>query len=391
MEKRETTSTILVTGTTGLIGRHVLFELLRNSLEGRLDARIALLVRPRCGVGPRERIVSLLNPPSLPEYLAGVNIDDVLSRITVIEGDLRTESLCDKFERSIPKSGKLHVVAAAASTNLLPTERARRDVYENNFLGTLNLLRALSGYRKKVTFLSTAFSTGNRAGLIPNELLDGPEYPFRTPYEEYKRITEMFLRKEIEGNKGELQILRPSVVCGRLLDAPLHFTSKFDVFYGWGKIFYRKLKADEQKLVRIWVNRESGLNIVAADYVAKAIIRAMETDIPELNIAHSQCVSHTAYLSAILGEIGFDRYEFLDREPVDRSRLEEMYYATVGKAFSPYITSPPHEFDVRLLRSLLSDVDEPDILAGMQGLIRFAIDRDFDCSENREPVEYASG
>ena len=100
----------------------------------------------------------------------------------------------------------------------------------------------------------------------------------------------------------EWQILRPGIVSGRLMDSPLYFTSKFDVFYGWAKFFY------------------------------------------------------------------------------NLSRIEQLYYRTVGEAFDPYITCPKTEYDTTDLQTLTPSLVEPDVRAGVEKLVEFAVEHEFEIS-----------
>ena len=54
---------------------------------------------------------------------------------------------------------------------------------------------------------------------------------------------------------------------------PFYETPKFDVFYAWA-IFLDKYAKKAKEKFRIWIDKESGLNIVPVDFVAKAILLA---------------------------------------------------------------------------------------------------------------------
>jgi nucleoside-diphosphate-sugar epimerase len=379
---------ILLTGVTGLLGRHVLYELLREIVAGRLSPVIFLLVRDKGSASAEERLLSVFDTPSLPRDLAAWDVRGLASHIRIIEADMRSPDLREKIEEQLPVHGSILCVNMAASTNLFANDQAIKEIYENNFHGTTNLFQSLRSYSKKFIFVSTAYATGLRSGFIVNEIDRKALLRFRTPYEYYKHLTENELVHLASLTGDEIQILRPSVICGRLVDAPLHFTSKFDVFYGWGKYFFRMKESGRKERLRVFINADSGLNVVPVDYAAKAVVRAMRLRIIELNLAHSRCIPHRNYLSSILDAVGYKGVEFVDEMPENLSRSERLYYSTAGAAFTPYLTSPSHEFDTRVLREIMNDAAEPDVEHSFPGLIGYAMDHGFECIDDRsrEPV-----
>jgi thioester reductase-like protein len=381
MKNPNSRKTILLTGVTGLLGRHVLYEFLRQILSGKLNASLYAVIRRKPDTSSDDRLESIFASPSLPSDLAKHEPADLRSHITVVEADIRSDDLEKRFSEVLPRRTPISVITMAASTNLFSNERSRREVYENNYLGTLNLVRALRGFTKKLTYVSTAYATGIRAGIISNECERGRQLAFRTPYEYYKHTTENELIRIFRETGEELQIVRPSVICGRLIDDLRFFTSKFDVFYGWAKFFYKMKMAGRSNPVRIFINRDSGLNIVPVDYAAKAVLKASRLPVAELNIIHSRCVPHIDYLGSILDLIGYPGCSFVSAMPERLTPIERLYYGTAGSAFTPYITSPAHEFDAQALRYIANDIAEPDIMKGLPGLISFALESGFECAD----------
>jgi nucleoside-diphosphate-sugar epimerase len=280
----------------------------------------------------------------------------------------------------LPRGRKIYVLDVAASTNLFRNERASLEVNENNYLGTINLVEAVSDYEIKMIYISTAFASGRGCGSTPGRPATDDEALFHSPYEYFKNKAERFLRDSVE--QDGLLILRPSIVCGRMLDTPLYFTSKFDVFYGWAKFFYINRNRGER--IRIFINTESVVNIMPVDYVAKAIVRSFLSETGELNIVHSHSVSNSLFFSRILDKLQFTGYDFVDTMPDRLSGFERSYYATVGEAFTPYLTSPPYETDASDIRSIMADTEEPDIIGHLDGILSYAIEREFLIESNPE-------
>ena len=374
MALTERSVNVFLTGATGLIGRHILYELLNLYAQGIILGGIHLLLRNTRLQCARERVDCIIEHPFIPEYLRHFDRRYLLSFIHPLEGDLTSPGLAKSLGQL--KNDGLYVIHSAASTNLFPTIQAEREVYENNYVGTLNFLKSIGNKARKFVYVSTVFSVGKQGGLIGDEFLAFPRQTFRNPYEKYKAVVEEKIADYCTVEGLDWQILRPGVVCGRLMDGPLYYTSKFDVFYGWGKFFY-KYKANNKDGIRIFVNKDSGVSILPVDYVAKAIVRAFLYNIKELNIVHPFCIPHTVYLSEILKQIGFDNYQFTDKAPSDKTKMEDAYYRTAGKAMTPYFLSPNHHYDTAMLGKIMEGIKDPMVTANIGNLLSFAITHGF--------------
>ena len=234
------TRPILLTGVTGLIGRHVLYELLREQIESGVEQPIFVTIRP--GDMPADdRLRELLQDGARPSYLARHTVDSLAQRVRVLEVDLIDERLREFVEAHVGDG--CYVIHSAASTNLAPSEDAEEEIKFGVLGATNNLLDAVKDKAGKFVYIGTSFATGAVAGTIDDDYFALQTGDARNHYERAKLQTEAHLRSYCEDHGMEWQILRPSVVCGRLLDAPLHYMSKFDVFYGFGKFFKRVVEA----------------------------------------------------------------------------------------------------------------------------------------------------
>jgi nucleoside-diphosphate-sugar epimerase len=97
---------VLLTGATGYIGSLVLEKLLRSTTAGR----IFVLLRPRRGVGPQERLAALLDGPLF--HLVG---PEHAARVTAVAGDILAPrlGLSDADEAALVGSVDTVVHAAA--------------------------------------------------------------------------------------------------------------------------------------------------------------------------------------------------------------------------------------------------------------------------------------
>lgn len=372
-----------VTGATGLVGSHVMFELLKKIDKEETDSKIFLLVRKGDFDTPLNRIRAILYDENTPAYLRRLPLERLIKRIVCVESDLNNPKLPQILGRL--NSKKLIVVHSAASTNLMQGKGAEEDVFVNNYQGTLNLMKSLKSLSViRFSFISTAFSCGIPEGVdvVENNFAEYSNITFRNPYEEHKNKIERILSNICSDQGIDLQVLRPAVVCGRLMDVPRYITTKFDVFYGWAKYFYKIKDKLGCSKIRIAINPEGSLSIVPVDYVAKVITKAIHMKkIKQLNIISKDPVMHKNYFGAILDKIGVRNYEFVDAMPEDLTTFEKLYYRSVGKVFEPYMCTKNLVYDAQLLSEAFGEFQFNNVKQQFGGLIQFAISKKFEESE----------
>jgi len=226
--------------------------------------------------------------------------------------------------------------------------------------------------------VSTAFSTGERQGVIDNDYLQRDEFSFRNHYEKFKLKTEKSIQQYCEQNDIDYQILRPSIICGRLIDAPHFVVSKYLVFYLFGAFMYKMAKSGYgNEELRIQISPDSSMNIVPVDYVAKAILAASNQSIKQLNIVSTENISVATVAESIFKQLGIQNWKFVQQVPLNLNQFEEMYYKTIGKQFMSYMNSVNCSFDTSDLRKLIPNVVEPDVLLHFDQLLAFAIKNKF--------------
>jgi len=234
---------IILTGATGAVGSNILFELIRKYMDGAYTGKIILLSRgsSKYGLTARQRIINILSNEYAPHYLKAYDIDSLMSYVEVVEAELTCASLSDKLSK-YENLENCYLIHSAATTNLANTEKAFEENYEINYLGSLNLFNASKSFVKKFTFISTAYSCGIQQGSIPHDYAELTIDDFRNHYESLKARIEIELQQMSDEANVMFQILRPAVVCGRVIEAPLYTLANFHVFYGYAK-FFHKIKA----------------------------------------------------------------------------------------------------------------------------------------------------
>ncbi len=356
--------TILLTGATGTLGSQVLFSLLEQKLN-HLE-RIYLPVRAKKSGTPWQRISRMLESEYTPHFVQQ-NLDKIYAKISVVPA---TDLL--KPSSFLSKNRITHFIHSAGYVNLSTAPDAKEEIFKENFEFTKQLFDTYSHCMDKFIYISTAFSAGNAGGILSNNYTENEPLAHRNHYEASKYAAEKFLIKAGKERTIPIQILRPSVLGGNMMETPSFFISKYMVFYLFAKFFYRNTSADR---IRITANIDSGLNIIPTDYAAKVITSVFDKAIDQLNIVHSQTTHITEGIRKILDTVAFHNFSLtqnnIDRTTGFESKLEQFYYNTIGVHLTPYLTSKPCEWDTTLLQQILP-IPEYNLEEYLMNTIQFA-------------------
>lgn len=338
--------TILLTGATGTLGSRILFSLLEERFHE--IHHIYLPVRERKSKTPKNRIANMLESEFAPDFIKTCK-EDVLSKISVIPASNLLEPKTFLAENRIT-----HFIHSAGLVNLSTDPAAKKEIFGENLEFTKQIFNAYKKRIDKFIYISTAFSVGNRGGIIPNDYLTTEPTAHRNHYEASKYATEKYVMQAGKEGNIPVQILRPSVLGGNIMDDPSFFISKYMVFYLFAKFFHRNTSEDS---IRITAHADSGLNIIPTDYAAKVIVAVFDTAIAQLNIVHSKTTHITKGITKILDTVAFDNFK-LTKNVISattgfESTLEKFYYSTIGVHLTPYLTSKPCEWDTTLLQQIL--------------------------------------
>lgn len=360
----------ILTGATGVLGSHVFYELLLKLHHNGYKGKIVLLLRSKKDKTYTERFEELFSDKLLPDYMLEVDIMRICrDHIALVDFDLDNAPAGD-----IPAllgNERYHLIHCAASVNLGNNPGAYEEIRRTNYLGTMNLIEALKDHLFKVSYISSAFAFRQMGE-------GGSEMAYRNHYEQFKAQIEKEVFAKCAASDIRCQVLRPSIICGRLVDYPHHVIGRFLVFYLFGAFFYRIRQSPYGRLpLRITINPNSGLNIIPVDYAAKAIVRAMDTDIRELNIVSSKYVPNTFTIPALLKEVGWNNFTFVYEVPEDLNPAEKLYYRSVGPQLSNYLMAPDYDFDVEMLAELMKDIPQPDIYTHFEDLCKYAVAQQF--------------
>jgi nucleoside-diphosphate-sugar epimerase len=345
---------IILTGATGVLGSHIMYDILEHYINNNIDGKLYLITRNKGKVTAKERIIELLSSNYTPKILLEKGTISLLKYIEIIDTDL--VQLQDTFTEKLKNSYFIH---SAGYVNLSTDEDQKEKIFNENAVMTKTIFQLFSPFIKKFIYISTAFSSGARKGLIDNDFHNlNFELEHRNAYENAKYHSEEFVIEQCKALNLPYQILRPSVIGGKMLGTEnRYFIPKYMVFYLMAKFFhFTAQRKDQQENVRFIISKETGLNIIPVDYVSKVIVSTFErTDIVQLNIVHNQSFNLVKGLQLIMKEVGYSNFSIIPNG-LDfdyKNTIEKLYYESIGKHLKPYLTSAASEYDTTLLNSIL--------------------------------------
>ncbi len=337
---------VLLTGSTGTLGSRILFSLLEERWAD--IEQIYLPVRERKSKTSESRITKMLASSFAPDFIKN-NRTAIRSKITVVSADMLLRP-----NTFLANDRITHFIHSAGLVNLSTATEAREQIFEENLEFTKSIFETYKGLMDKFIYISTAFSVGNKEGLISNDYLSNQPKAHRNHYEASKYETEKYVMQSGKVCGIPIQILRPSVLGGNIMDTPNFFISKYMVFYLFAKFFHRNTSDDS---IRITTNAESGLNIIPTDYAARVIVAVFDTDVEQLNIVHSKTTHINSGISKILEAVDFKNFKLTKNAITSssgfESKLEKFYYDTIGIHLTPYLTSKPCEWDTTVLENIV--------------------------------------
>ena len=368
---------IILTGATGVLGSHIMYEILELFIKKpNLNNKLYIFARNNGKNSAENRINDLLSSYYTPKILQNIGLNELNKYIEIISFDIVVNE-----ELFLEKLKGAYLIHSAGYVNLSTDEELKEKIFNENVQLTKTLFSVLHPHIKKFIYIGTAFSSGIRKGLIDTDFhnLDfTPEH--RNTYEYAKYHSENFIAKECKAIGLPFQILRPSVIGGKMLGTENNFfIPKYMVFYLLAKFFHFTAKRKgKQENIRFIVNNETSLNIIPVDYVAKVVVNTFEKDdVEQLNIVNKKSFNMLKGLELIMNEVGYTNFTFIpnDLNFEYKNSVEKMYYESIGKHLKPYFITDVNEYDTTLLNSILEipKLDNEDFT----NLIRYAISNNF--------------
>lgn len=356
-----------LTGGTGLLGRNLLFEILKQNIDNLDDTEIFVFGRGKDKFSLEARLKQIITEDGsyylgfTPETISPTLLNKIFSIIIPIIFDLTAPDLgIDSADFEKLKKGPIdYFFHLAALTDFRSGPAVEAKLKEINFEGTKKICSLVANFNvREVIYIGSAYSCGSKTGLVKPDYVNINE-TFRNPYEKTKLEAEIYFREFFKNKKIKWRVFRPSTICGRLIEKPIGATNKFDVFYAWAAFFLRekfKILKSWEKIyetpiempIRILINPKSGLNIVPVDYAAKVMYEVCLNNCPDrsFHLANNEETLHKVYITEIMKFLNLKGREFVKKMPENLNRLEVFYYKTVGKIFTPYAAGRPIKFEI---------------------------------------------
>lgn len=365
--------TFALTGATGLLGRNLLFEIIKQNLNNLDNIKIFLLGRSNSDKSISSRVAKILKEDGVDYICADIEIIEYVIKNIIVSINVDLDK--DGLDISAEDLAKLkyqdidffyHI---ASQTDFRSTPVITRILENTNVEGTRRILKLIDSLDlKEFSYVSSAYVCGyyenKKSRIIEPDYINENEN-FRNSYEKTKLSAEILVRNYEKKTGLKCRYFRPSTICGRLIEKPFGSISKFDVFYAWGMWFLKqKMKSIENYdnifdknvdiPIRMCIKQGSGLNMVPADYSAKLMYYVSMSDSIENSfyLVNTSETNHEFYTNRMLELLNISGLSFTDEVPSDLTKLEKIYYKTVGGIFHGYINSEPMIFNDANIKSL---------------------------------------
>jgi thioester reductase-like protein len=362
---------ILLTGVSGFLGRHLLWKLLRDT-----GAKVYCLLRPDSDARVDDRMRELLvaEGESLPA--------DASRRCEAVRGDIADSNLLlEPASRERLLSQVTRVIHCAATVKFdTPLREARRI----NVEGTRHVLEFAeelhrSGRLRRVDYFSTAFVAGKAAGRVHEDRLEPAA--FHNTYEQTKWEAERIVRDRQA--RLPITIYRPSIVVG---DSKTGYTSNFRVLYWPLKVLASGL------VVVVPADRRGIVDVVPIDYVVEAFAALSQSD---RSLGRCYHLAAGPEQQSSCGELlemasGFFRVRdpWMIPPEISYRLIRPLLYAVFwgkrrallrrGELYFPYF-SYRGSFDTTATRSDLdgSGIEPPSVKDYFRAIMQFCVDTDW--------------
>jgi nucleoside-diphosphate-sugar epimerase len=353
---------VFITGVTGFLGSHFLFQRLGRS------GLTAVLVRAETTEAARDRVERSLHVAATA-YTAGPA--PVECRISVELGELAS-ARCGVSPRRIDalREGGIdefwHFAASLAFE-----ERRREAIAAQNVGGALNALElAIRLGARRFVYVSTAYTAGRRTGIVP-ETLHPPNAEFNNVYEETKCRAEHAVARAAAVRGIDHRILRPAIVVGSSRTASP--AGSATGLYGFIRMLYelrRSLRFGSAP-IRLVGDPTTPLHLVPVDHVVRDMLDVADREFPGGPIYHlvpRRSIEVAVALDVVCREVRTPGIQVGNADRAERTPLERILDEHMG-FYGGYLRDPkifarslPGDYEVtvesleRLTREYLRDL-----------------------------------
>ncbi|OGC04518.1 hypothetical protein A3H38_02305 [candidate division WOR-1 bacterium RIFCSPLOWO2_02_FULL_46_20] len=356
---------IAITGATGLLGRHLLFEVLEKNFDQLENLEVILFGRPQNGISLKDRFDHIVSE-GIADYLKGGKEDReeikkrVDKRLVFIPFDLTRYKLglFPEVVQYLQKCKIDYFFHAAALSDFRNSPKITAMLFNTNLDGTKRILDLIKDLQiGEFVYTGSAYSAGFVEGGVSPDFIN-TSGKFRNPYERSKLEAEISIVQFAREHNLRYRIFRLTGIGGRLLIEPIGKITKYDIFYGWALFFFRqKMKrvkdianiyAERVEMpIRIKVNLRGGMNVVPVDYAAKVIYAASlhNDEHSHYHLVNDIDIPNAEHVKIMLEALNIHGWTLVEKEPRDKNPLELLYYRSVGNIFTPYVATGPVKYN----------------------------------------------
>lgn len=389
-------SAVLLTGSTGFLGRDLLKKLIE---ELPTQQTIYCLIRGHekdSSVSDRPTETARARLKKLLTELGYERHDEPkVQRVCAISGDISHQNLGTQpsdYETLIQHVSHIFHGAATVRFDLpLPEARLINVVGTKHILDLTERIHA-SGQPIRLSYIGTSFVAGTRKGRILESDLT-VEQPFHNTYEQTKAEAEALVRRAMSEKGLCATLFRPSIIVG---NSKTGETSSFKVMYWPLKVFSRGL------IPIVPASRAGIVDMVPIDYVTAAIWELSQRSDTKGGCYHlaagpdsSTTIGEALDLAAAFFRVRkplfvpietFERYVRPVFNFLFRGKRRQALDA--GRVYVPYLNYQA-SFDTQQVKAALSGtgIEPPLVTHYFERLIQFCVDSDWG---KRDPSVSAS-
>ena len=343
----------MLTGSTGLLGRYLMRDLLESG------QRLALLVRGSKRESASERVEAILQ---FWERQSG----KTLARPVLLEGDIRKPclGLSGNDKRWVARHCTSMMHSAASLTFHAD---GTGEPWHTNFDGTRNMLELCdaTGLRK-LHYVSTAYVCGLRQGnILETEVECGQT--FRNDYEESKLRSEVMVRNA--DFIDELTVYRPAVISG---DSKTGYTNTYHGIYLYLRLMAllaprHPIGPDGVRVTRLRLplQGDERRNVIPVDWVSKVMTHLFlspEAHGHTFNLAPDVCLTARQLTDAGYTFFSSTGIEYIGYKDIDPATYNELEAASLpGLAMYNNYESTDPTFDTTNLKRFAGHMPCPPI------------------------------
>ncbi|WP_139490147.1 SDR family oxidoreductase [Brevibacillus dissolubilis] len=278
------TKSVFLTGATGFLGKKLLNKLIRKNLH------VFVLVRPKKGMSPEERVKQLVDP----EYA---------HLVTLVEGDLMLAGAGVDESGILPYKDQIDLFIHSAAVVKFD-DKYKEEHFQVNVEGTRRAIEIAKMLNVPQYYhVSTAYTTGKV--MEAHEELHPIDGEFFNGYERTKNMTEHHVMDSVD-ESFRAAIFRPSIIIGdsKTGEADTNLTM-YGLIKCVGK-FYQDLGRPETGTYRILAGPDIRLNFVPVDVVCDAILNAYEQGVTEgiFHVTHPDGLLVKSMFASICRNLG---------------------------------------------------------------------------------------